>query len=118
MTEGSCIAFLTVPSDVSLLDDHSSVGTLMPHTSAKVVNEALDALPLGSSGELLLSGYLVFQEYYKNPEKTSEAIVKDVQGTQWLRTGDLVKMDASGRCTIIGRVKDLIKRGKPHRLPS
>ncbi|KUI58618.1 Putative acyl-CoA synthetase YngI [Cytospora mali] len=117
MTEGSCIAFLTTPSEVSLLDDHSSVGTLMPHTSAKVVNDSLDALPLGSPGELLLSGYLVFQKYYKNPEKTSEALVEDIQGREWLRTGDLVTMDASGRCTIIGRVKDLIKRGGENIFP-
>lgn len=112
MTELSCIAFLTIPSDSSLLDDHSSVGTVMPHTSAKVVDGELKPLPPGSSGELLVSGYLVFQGYYKNSEKTEEALVCDYQGRQWLRTGDLAATSDIGRCSIMGRVKDMIKRGK------
>jgi long-subunit acyl-CoA synthetase (AMP-forming) len=111
MTELSCIAFLTTPSKVSLFDNNTSVGTIMSHTYAKVVDNNLSTLPPGSSGELLVSGYAVFQGYYKNPDKTNEAIIKDSQGRQWLRTGDLVTIDALGRCTIIGRVKDMIKRG-------
>ena len=112
MTELSCIVFLTIPSEFSLLDDHSSVGTVIPHTSAKVVDSDLKTLPPGSSGELLVSGYSVFQGYYKNPDKSAEALVRDSEGRQWLRTGDLVIISTAGRCTIIGRVKDMIKRGK------
>jgi acyl-CoA synthetase (AMP-forming)/AMP-acid ligase II len=112
MTELSCISFMTTPSNVSLLDNHSSVGTLLPHTSAKVVDSDLNNLPPGVCGELLVSGYLVFQGYYSNPEKTEEAVMRDYQGRQWLRTGDLVTLSAAGECTVIGRVKDMIKRGK------
>ncbi|KAL6232018.1 hypothetical protein BDW75DRAFT_218721 [Aspergillus navahoensis] len=117
MTELSCIVFLTDPEKVSLVDEHSSVGLAMPLTSAKVVDENLDTLPPGSAGELLVSGYLVFQGYYRNPEKTAEALVKDSQGQVWLRTGDLVTIDESGRCTITGRVKDMIKRGGENIFP-
>ncbi|KAL4986020.1 hypothetical protein BDW68DRAFT_189205 [Aspergillus falconensis] len=117
MTELSCIVFLTDPEKVSLLDEHTSVGLAMPLTSAKVVDENLDTLPPGSAGELLVSGYLVFQGYYRNPEKTAETLVKDSQGQVWLRTGDLVTIDDSGRCTITGRVKDMIKRGGENIFP-
>lgn len=117
MTELSCIVFMTVPSEVSLLDDVSSVGTVMPHASAKVVDSDLNALPPGSTGELLISGYLVFQGYYKNAQKTEEALVRDSEGQMWMRTGDLVKMSATGRCTIMGRLKDMLKRGTFNFLP-
>ena len=116
MTELSCIVFLTIPPNASLLDDHTSVGSVMPHTAARVVDGDLNTLPPETSGELLVSGYLVFQGYYKNPEKTEEALVKDSWGRQWLRTGDLGIISTTGRCTIIGRVKDMIKRGKSNSL--
>ncbi|RDW84211.1 class I adenylate-forming enzyme family protein [Aspergillus mulundensis] len=117
MTELSCIVFLTDPNEVSLVKEHTSVGKVMPLTAARVVDENLKTLPPGTAGELLVSGYLVFQGYYKNPEKTAEALVKDSEGRVWLRTGDLVTIDQAGRCTITGRVKDMIKRGGENIFP-
>ena len=110
MTELSCIVFMTVPSEVSLLENASSVGSAMPHTYVRVVDGNF-TLPPGCPGELLVSGYLLFTGYYQNPKKTAEALVSDAQGRMWLRTGDLVTIDDRGMCTIIGRVKDMIKRG-------
>lgn len=112
MTELSCIVFLTNPSKVSLLDNHTSVGTVMPHTSARVVDDKLNTVPPGEAGELLVSGYSTFHGYYKNPMSTASTLVRDSKGKMWLRTGDLVKIDGEGRCTIIGRVKDMVKRGE------
>ncbi|GMF74669.1 unnamed protein product [Aspergillus oryzae] len=89
---------MTTPSKVSLLNDRSSVGTPLPHTSAKVVDSDLITLPPDTRGELLVSGYLLFSGYYKNPQKTEEAIVRDAQGQPWLRTGDIVTLSASGAC--------------------
>jgi long-subunit acyl-CoA synthetase (AMP-forming) len=106
------MVFLTDPSQDSLLEDHVSVGTLLPHSSARVVGDDLKTLDPGVAGELVLSGYLVFKGYYKNQIKTNEALITDPKGRQWLRTGDLVTIDAAGRCIITGRVKDMIKRGK------
>ncbi|KAA8648041.1 Nonribosomal peptide synthetases (NRPS) [Aspergillus tanneri] len=118
MTELSCVSFMTNPAKVCLLDDRSSVGTPLPHTSVKVVDSDLKTVPPGTRGELLVSGYLVFSEYYKNPQKTEEAIVKDAQGRRWLRTGDLVTLSDSGACVIVGRVKDMIKKGGENIAPA
>lgn len=112
MTELSCISFLTDPSKVSLLYDRSSVGTPLFHTSAKVVDSDLKIVPAGTRGELLVSGYLLFSGYYKNQLKTDEAIVRDAKGQPWLRTGDIVTLSESGACMVVGRVKDLIKKGE------
>ncbi|KAK0724657.1 putative amp dependent CoA ligase [Lasiosphaeris hirsuta] len=118
MTELSCMVFLTDHTRVSLLDDHSSVGALLPHSAARVVDSDLRILPPGVPGELLVAGYLVFKGYYKNPAKTEEALIKDPQGRSWLRTGDLVSIDAAGSCIIRGRVKDMIKRGGENIFPA
>lgn len=119
MTELSAVSFMTNPVNTSLLDDRSSVGTLLPHTSAKTVDSELNTLPAGDRGELLVAGYLVFQGYYGSPEKTKEAIVVDSSGRRWLRTGDIVTLSESGACTVVGRSKDMIKRGelKPNTSP-
>lgn len=112
MTELSSVVFLTESSQVSLLNECSSVGTLLPHSFARVVDNDLKTLITGSQGELMISGYLVFKGYYKNEEKANETLVRDDRGRSWLRTGHLVFMDAAGRCTITGRVNDMIKRGR------
>lgn len=114
MTELSCVSFMTDPSKVCLLEDRSSVGTPLPHTSAKVVDSDLNTVPPGTRGELLVSGYLMFSGYYKNSVKTDQAFIKDAHGRRWLRTGDIVTLTDSGTCMVVGRAKDMIKKGERH----
>jgi fatty-acyl-CoA synthase len=45
--------------------------------------------------------------YYKMPEATALAIDKD----GWLHTGDLATVDKNGYYKIVGRIKDMIRRG-------
>lgn len=60
----------------------------------------------GPRGEVLLKGYQVFAEYYKNPEETAETIDKD----GWYHTGDIGQISSeTGRLYIIDRVKNFFK---------
>jgi fatty-acyl-CoA synthase len=73
MTETSPASF------VSAIDDPlerrvSTVGRVMPHVEAKVVDAEGRIVPRGATGELLTRGYLVMLGYWNDEEKTREAI--------------------------------------------
>jgi acyl-CoA synthetase (AMP-forming)/AMP-acid ligase II len=59
------------------------------------------------SGEVLARGPNIMKGYYKNPEATAAAL--DADG--WLHTGDLGRIDDTGRLHILGRTKELIIHG-------
>ena len=63
---------------------------------------------LGPDNEVQTRSPATMLGYFKEPEKTREAITED----GWLRTGDKGQLDASGSLRITGRVKDLFKTSK------
>jgi acyl-CoA synthetase (AMP-forming)/AMP-acid ligase II len=113
MTETSPVSFMSFPND-PVEKRTATVGTIMPHTEAKVVapaDDTMTALPIGTPGEIIVAGYLLQKEYFKDPERTAEAMVVDGEGKRWMRTGDEGVIDAEGFLTVTGRIKDLIIRG-------
>jgi acyl-CoA synthetase (AMP-forming)/AMP-acid ligase II len=90
----------------------TTVGTLMPHAMAKIIDPKTgETVPTGTRGELCIAGYQLQAGYWNNSEKTSEVMVRDEAGKLWLRTGDEAMFDEEGYCTITGRFKDIIIRG-------
>lgn len=112
MTETSPVSCQTTTDDP--MDKRiDSVGRLLPHTKAKVVDPAdwTRILPAGERGELAVSGYLVMKGYWGDEKKTSDVLVPDENGEIWMHTGDEAAMDAEGYVKITGRIKDLIIKG-------
>jgi fatty-acyl-CoA synthase len=66
----------------------------------------LDSGP-GVVGELLFRGPSLFVRYHDDPESTALAIDDD----GWFHTGDLGTLDAEGRVSFVGRLKDMLKVG-------
>ncbi|KAG6243149.1 hypothetical protein E4U25_001929 [Claviceps purpurea] len=89
----------------------TTVGTLMPHANAKIVDREGNVVPVGERGELCMAGYQLQAGYWNNSEKTNEVMVRDAAGVLWLHTGDEAVFDEHGYCTITGRFKDIIIRG-------
>lgn len=89
-----------------------TVGKVLPHLSSKIVDRDGNTVPVGERGELWMSGYSLMKGYWLNEAKTRETFVEDEEGHVWLRTGDEAVFDAEGYCTITGRFKDIIIRGK------
>jgi len=63
--------------------------------------------PVGERGEVYVRGYNLFDGYYKDPEKTADAL--DAQG--WYHTGDIGSLDENGHLMFHGRFKDMLKVG-------
>jgi long-chain acyl-CoA synthetase len=86
-----------------------TIGVPFPSTLMKVVeldDPAAEVEP-GQQGELLIKGPQVFRGYWNNPEETAKTLTAD----GWLRTGDIVTVDADGFATVVDRAKELIITG-------
>jgi long-chain acyl-CoA synthetase len=76
----------------------ASVGKPPPGLEVKISPE----------GEILIGGPSVFQGYYKDPEKTAEALFVDEDGQRWFRTGDGGYIDEDGHVIYLDRLKDML----------
>ncbi|XP_036985509.2 medium-chain acyl-CoA ligase ACSF2, mitochondrial isoform X2 [Artibeus jamaicensis] len=113
-TENSPVTFSQFPED-TLEQKENSVGRVMPHTEAKILNPKTGAITeLNTPGELYIRGYCVMLGYWGDSQKTEEVIGLD----KWYRTGDTAIMDEQGWCKIVGRFKDIIIRGGENIYPA
>ncbi|KAG0204668.1 Fatty-acid-CoA ligase [Mortierella sp. GBA30] len=108
MTETSPVSFMSLTTD-ALRDRCETVGQIMPHMEAKVIDpETGEVLPINSSGELCTRGYAVMEGgYWRSKKQTDEVVDKD----GWMHTGDTAVLDDRGFCRIDGRIKDMVSRG-------
>ncbi|KAJ8118964.1 hypothetical protein OPT61_g153 [Boeremia exigua] len=116
MTETSPVTFMMSVDDTKK-GAKKGLGTVMPHTSAKIVDAQGRLLPRGSKGELCTSGYALMKGYFANEASTNEVMRRDKDGTLWMHTGDECVIDEQGYCEITGRIKDIIIRGGENIFP-
>jgi long-chain acyl-CoA synthetase len=83
-----------------------SCGRALPECAFRIVDDELKECPVGTVGEVMLTGPLIMTGYYKNPTATAETMIDG-----WIRSGDLGMTDKNGFLYIVGRKKDLIIRG-------
>jgi malonyl-CoA/methylmalonyl-CoA synthetase len=84
-----------------------TVGFALPGVGVRIRDDEGRDLPAGEIGGIQVRGPNVFSGYWRMPEKTAEEFTDD----GWFKTGDVGRMDADGRLTIVGRSKDLIISG-------
>ena len=83
---------------------NGSVGMPFPSTDVAIFDDDGQPVPVGEIGELCVKGPQVMQGYWQRPEETAATFTSD----GWLKTGDIARMDETGRFYIEDRKKDLI----------
>lgn len=77
----------------------------VPATEAKIVDGDGNEVPRGEIGELVLRNAAMMLGYFKDPEKTAEALQNG-----WLRTGDSAYQADDGYFYFVDRKKDIVRR--------
>jgi crotonobetaine/carnitine-CoA ligase len=104
LTEGDCTITAT-HRDIR----PGSMGKPHGYFDVKLFDAAEKEVQRGKTGEICLrprQPHLIFEGYYKMPEKTLEAF-----RNLWWHTGDLACQDEEGYYFFAGREKDMIRRG-------
>ena len=122
--KGVCAAYgLSECSPNVVFNDHRDPeqlrvnGKALPHEGVlvRIADPATDAaLPAGTQGEIQVRGWNVMRGYYKNEEANAKVFTED----GWLRTGDLGVLDADGRLSMVGRLKDVFRVGGENVAPA
>jgi len=83
-----------------------SAGRLVPGFEARVIDDAGEPVPAGTTGHLLIKGEPTSPGYWNRLERTRATMLGE-----WLRTGDMFRMDAEGWFYFEGRSDDMLKVG-------
>ena len=82
---------------------NGSIGLPISSTEITIRNDEGRELPIGEVGEICVRGPQVMLGYWNRPEETAQVMIGD-----WLRTGDIGRMDHGGFVYIEDRKKDMI----------
>lgn len=97
-----CSPVIALNPDNAKFINNKSAGYLFPLSECKIVDKDEDG-----RGEICFRGPTVMMGYYKDPERTAEAIDSD----GWYHTGDLGYIDEQEYVYITGRKKSIIITG-------
>ena len=88
--------------------EHITIGRPLLNVKEYVVDNDLNELPVGVTGELLIGGMGVAAGYNDLPDKTAEAFI-DYKGEHCYKSGDYAYWNAEGEVIILGRKDHQIK---------
>ena len=83
---------------------NGSIGTPLPSTYITLRDEEGKVLDVGEIGELCVKGPQVMRGYWNRPEETAKVMLDG----EWLRTGDMARIDEDRFVFIEDRKKDML----------
>lgn len=105
-TEASVIATAYEPPSDEIIDP-LPIGKPIENVSTYILDENLQPVPIGATGELHIGGRGLARGYLNRPELTAEKFVPNPfatnPGTRLYKTGDLARYLASGDVEFLGR---------------
>ncbi|MFA0960205.1 amino acid adenylation domain-containing protein [Roseivirga sp. BDSF3-8] len=89
------------------------IGKPISNTTAYILDEDLNLMPVLATGELCISGSSLARGYLNNPLLTSEKFVRNPfeEGSKLYKTGDLARWLPDGNIEFVGRKDDQLKVG-------
>lgn len=110
-TETNVCTWYEVPDDGSWTSMRTfPIGRICPPNRGRVVDESGQDVAIGEEGELVVAGPNVMQGYWNLPDRNALAFLTDDGGERWYRTGDIVRLDASGDYVYLSRRDRMVKR--------
>jgi non-ribosomal peptide synthetase component F len=94
-----------------------SIGRPIANTQVYLLDQDMQPVPSGETGELFIAGDGVARGYWRRPDLTAERFIylPSVSPHRLYRTGDLARMLPDGNLEFAGRADDQIKlRGLSH----
>ncbi|CAL9593047.1 AMP-binding protein [Streptomyces sp. enrichment culture] len=96
-----------------------SLGQPVPAKRVRIVGPDGTEVPDGEPGELVVSGKPMMNGYWNRPEDTARVLRTGgppgqegaAAGGRWLHTGDLVVRRPGQGIQLVGRIKDMVRRG-------
>ncbi len=95
-----------------------TVGQPSPGHQVRLIDEAGREVAPGTAGEIVGHSPATMQGYKNRPDLTDAAFWTAPDGTRFLRTGDVGRLDADGFLTLMDRVKDMVISGGFNIYPS
>lgn len=91
----------------------ASAGRASYAVDVRVVDDAMNDVPVGARGEVVFAGPHVMKGYFRDPERTAQTLIDG-----WIHSGDIAHFDPAGYLYIVDRKKELIIRGGQNIAPS
>ncbi len=114
LTEG----LVTILSPEDMADNIDSVGRACPGQRLAILRDDDTLADTGEAGEIVGYSRFMMAGYHANDEANAEATWTDPDGQQWLRTGDIGRLDESGFLYLVDRKKDMIISGGQNIFPA
>lgn len=96
----------------------ASVGKPLPGEDLLILGDDNKPVAPGQAGEIVALSRFQMVGYWNRPDATAEAHWTDDKGRNWLRSGDIGRLDEDGYLYITDRKKDMIISGGQNVFPS
>jgi len=104
-TEAGHVTYSRLDRDPELM----SIGLPLKTRQCKIVDpDTFEPVPVGETGELVVTSDYAVKHYWNKPEETARSYV-EMDGKVYYRMGDYVKQDDKGEIYYIERSADIIK---------
>lgn len=108
-SEIDVIATYTVRPGDTVPDGSVPVGTPFPNKLVRILDASGDELPPGEAGDVVVSSDFLSGGYWRNDELNSQKFGRDASGREFVRQGDLGRIDADGTLHLLGRGDSAVK---------